>query len=335
MRVCVIGGGLYGRHAAQLLDSLGHEVTIYHKDDQLIASIVNQARVHGGYHYPRSIATAQVSRREYHRFKSDFKEAVIDDFTQIYGVPLVGSKVTPAQFEKFCRVIDAPLYRVNRSESLVADTWVVDECAIDTHKMMSMMIEKTSHIETINESVVGLDRLSSGQMIVMSETDLREFDYVINCSYSHVDDIISMVDPAHKKIAKLEYCAELILNDNGVLDNTGWTFMDGPFCSIMPYTRETYSLTSVTYTPCAQVEDETLSKLMLAQLSKFIDPEIVRQLSVVDIIRTMKAVPSRSEISDSRSVRFIHHHGMLSILSGKLSSIYDCDAVLERLDEYV
>ncbi len=332
MRVCVIGGGMYGRHAARVLDALGHDVTIYFQNDPSIASIVNQARIHGGYHYPRSVETASQSRKLYQRFKNEFRDAVIDDFTQIYGVPLIGSKVTPSQFERFCQVIDAPLERVNRSESLVKDTWITDECAIDTHQMMDIMVEKTSHIESIEERVVGIDNTDSRRVVVMSDTQIREFDYVVNCSYASLDEIIKMVEPSCQNVSKREYCTEILLNDHGVLQNTGWTFMDGPFCSIMPYTRDVYSLTSVTYTPCGHVPNENLARLMLAQLSKFIDHEIVQSLSVVDIIRTVKAVPLTSEVSDSRSVRFIKHPRMLSILGGKLSSIYDCDQVLERIE---
>ncbi len=48
------------------------------------ASYNNQARVHNGYHYPRSILTALRSRISFPRFVDEFRDCVDSDFDKYY-----------------------------------------------------------------------------------------------------------------------------------------------------------------------------------------------------------------------------------------------------------
>ena len=68
------------------------------------ASFANQARVHAGYHYPRSILTALRSSVNFTRFCSTYAEAVESDFVSLYAIAR-DSKVTAAQFAKLKDVI--------------------------------------------------------------------------------------------------------------------------------------------------------------------------------------------------------------------------------------
>ena len=112
MKVAVIGAGLYGRYTADLFKRYGHHVTIIADDDSLeinqnrrnCASLINQARVHNGYHYPRSIATAKQSSANYRRFSDEYRDALIK-FDQFYAIPNRGSLTDSKQFEKFCERI--------------------------------------------------------------------------------------------------------------------------------------------------------------------------------------------------------------------------------------
>src|SRR5690606_34007187 len=69
----------------------------------------NQARIHNGYHYPRSILTGIRSRANLPRFMSEFSDAVVEDFGQYYAIGRRLSHVTPGQFEQFCNRIGASL----------------------------------------------------------------------------------------------------------------------------------------------------------------------------------------------------------------------------------
>src|SRR5581483_7031184 len=109
----VIGGGTYGCFAALSLAELfaGARIAIVEAEADLMrrASYNNQARVHNGYHYPRSVLTALRSRVNAPRFAAEFKDAIYDQFEQVYAIGRQRSNVTAGQFEQFCRRIGAEL----------------------------------------------------------------------------------------------------------------------------------------------------------------------------------------------------------------------------------
>ena len=84
----VIGGGFYGCCLALLLRSITDRVIVVEANTGVLerASRVNQARIHTGFHYPRSFLTALRSMMLHRRFASDFPFAVVDDFQMLYAI---------------------------------------------------------------------------------------------------------------------------------------------------------------------------------------------------------------------------------------------------------
>ena len=80
--VVIIGGGFFGCALSLLFRSMTDRILVIERDAELMtrASAVNQARVHTGFHYPRSAITAVKSMLLHQRFLADFPEAVVDDF---------------------------------------------------------------------------------------------------------------------------------------------------------------------------------------------------------------------------------------------------------------
>src|SRR5436309_13348359 len=107
----VIGGGFYGLYLAEFLARRGDRVILCERDADLMrrASYANQARVHNGYHYPRSVLTAVRSRVNFPRFVAEFRPAVASDFEKVYAVARRGSKVTAEQFAGCMRQIGAEI----------------------------------------------------------------------------------------------------------------------------------------------------------------------------------------------------------------------------------
>jgi len=83
----IIGAGIYGLYAALYCAQKGMTVAILEYDDEAFgrATYVNQARVHMGYHYPRSLATATKSAGYFKRFVDDFEFCINKKFEQIYA----------------------------------------------------------------------------------------------------------------------------------------------------------------------------------------------------------------------------------------------------------
>jgi glycine/D-amino acid oxidase-like deaminating enzyme len=69
----IIGAGLYGLYSALFCGKRGEHVIVLEYDDDAFkrATYINQARVHMGYHYPRSYSTAIKSAKYFNRFNED------------------------------------------------------------------------------------------------------------------------------------------------------------------------------------------------------------------------------------------------------------------------
>src|SRR5262245_39820454 len=85
----VVGGGFFGRVLRSHLARAGGRTLLCERGPDLLlrASFANQARVHNGYHYPRSILTALRSRVNFPRFVSEFSECIDSSFEACYAVP--------------------------------------------------------------------------------------------------------------------------------------------------------------------------------------------------------------------------------------------------------
>ncbi len=110
----VIGGGIFGCYAALHLAGKGAKVALVEKEKRLFqkASLVNQARLHSGYHYPRSIATAALSDEHKERFTAEHRQFVNFSFDKYYAIDRFGSFTDPQQFERFCAYLDIRCERV-------------------------------------------------------------------------------------------------------------------------------------------------------------------------------------------------------------------------------
>lgn len=356
-RALIIGAGIYGRYSADLLHNYGFDTTIIASDDSLsvnnskynTASLINQARVHNGYHYPRSVSTAKESSKNYAKFKEFMSDEIIP-FRQIYAIPKIGTFTNALQFTKFCDRIgvkcDNTILDIVNYDKVEA-TFDTDEVAIDTTKMMSKIANKFTYDNYVEGIVIDLDYDSMHKkwsVTFRDKTDkinyLHDYDLVINCSYSGIKTIEQMVDElSFTTNVKFELCEVAIFKDvNNVLSNTGITFMDGPFISFMPWSQDgKWSLTSVCHTPHLEMSDlstrldvrnTTSNKdVMIRQLKKFIKSDVVEELEFEESYYVIKTINVNAENDDNRNVvvNFDDKLNFASVLSGKLDAIFELD----------
>lgn len=371
MRIAVIGAGLYGRYIASMYVESGHDVTVFALEDCLdfdqsarnCASLINQARVHNGYHYPRSLATAKQSSRNYKRFKEEFKDALIE-FDQVYSIPKRGSSTSSKQFEEFC-------YRANLylSETKVEfanyetldKTYDTDESAIDTKLMMDIAREKfSSDYRIVLGEILEISKKQRHQVeeikINLSVTSRKDYDWyvrtaftsgtfdkIINCTYAGINEIEQLANVSLSKL-KYEICEVALFRDSDeVLQRKGLTIMDGQFVSFMPWSKDgLWSLTSVCYTPHESRQHlsmyldvrltESKKDLMIQQLKKYVKSEVVDKLEFVDSKFVVKTVSMSAENDDNRLiyVSVKEDDSFVSVLGGKLDAIYDLNDLFEK-----
>jgi hypothetical protein len=261
----IVGGGIFGCYAALHLAKKGAKVCILEKENRLFqkASLVNQARLHSGYHYPRSIATAALSDTHKARFTEEHRDFVHFSFEKYYAIDRFGSFTDPLQFERFCTYLDIrcervpqhPLFNFERIECLYrTEEYTFDPVLLREYytrrveQHAAITVGKNARI--IRAATAGNAWQMEVQVMPANESPscfLLQSGTVINATYSAINAInllfgLSPLELTHE-ISEMAYVDAPVFRDKGL------TVMDGPFGSIMPYGKSgLLSLSSVAYT---------------------------------------------------------------------------------------
>ena len=258
----IIGAGLYGLYAANYCGKKGEKVLVleYEKEPFTRATYVNQARVHNGYHYPRSFSTAIKSSRYFNRFNTDYGFCVNFDFRKIYATSAKYSWTGAEQFRKFCKATNI------KCEDVVPELFFkprLCDGAFDTEEYTYDAKILREHLVTelskLNDNVeirydVRIQKIVNNKQHKLYEINLKGRDtvtsgYLLNATYSSVNQIISMLGFEPFRI-KYELCELILCRVSDQIKDVGITVMDGPFFSLMPFGKTGFhSLTSVTFTP--------------------------------------------------------------------------------------
>lgn len=258
----IIGAGLYGLYAAAFCADRGQHVLVLEYDSApfMRATYINQARVHMGYHYPRSLTTAVKSAGYFRRFVEDFGFCIHDKFKQIYATSDQFSWTNAEQFKEFCRAAEIKCEEVAASKyfkpGMCDGAFLTEEYTYDAKILQKFYEDKlkgNTNVEMCFEARIHKIIKQGRSLIVeMADGSSYEAPYVLNATYASVNQIIDKVEGISKELfgIKYELCEIILCNPSDTLRDTGITVMDGPFFSIMPFGKTgLHSLTAVTFTP--------------------------------------------------------------------------------------
>lgn len=348
--VVVIGGGFYGCIIALFSKRKFKKVLLVEKDSDLLvkASYNNQARIHNGYHYPRSYMTALRSHVNYSRFISDFKKAIEDKYLMIYAIAANNSKVTSSQFIKFCKSIDIPLspppkkVRDFFDNRLIEDVFMVEEAVFNAGKLRDILKKKLSSNKVkvlYKKEVIKVTSLNQYINLYLKNGTNIKSKIVINCTYSGINQLLT--NSSLPKLPLKHELAEMpLVKMPPKLKDMGFTIMDGPFFSIMPFPdKKMHTIHHVRYTP----HDSTLGNLtsLSSQRSEFTfmikdAARYIPELSKVEYrgsIYETKTVLTKNEFTDARPILFRKDYGIKNfhvVLGAKIDNIYD---VIEEINK--
>lgn len=360
----IIGGGFYGATIAiYLAKQRGFKrITLVERESALLtrASYNNQARVHNGYHYPRSLTTAYRSRINLPKFVRDWPDAVKQDFTKLYAIARRNSKVTAKQFERFCVDIGAKIQPADSTlkklfePRLIEQVFLVEEYAFDTTKLANWAERELKECGVQLRFKTQATAISKGknntlQVTVQSddnEIELIDCRYVFNCTYSGLNQFKGDFLSTRTKL-KHEITEMALIQVPPVLERLGITVMDGAFFSIMPFpARRLHTLSHVRYTPHLHWNDqqginpyqkmdnyerETRVDRMVRDVGRYL-PAIFDS-KYVDSLFEVKTVLMKNEGDDGRPILFEKHTELpncYSVLGGKIDNVYD---ILEKLED--
>ena len=367
----ILGAGLYGLYSALHCGKKGQKILVLECDKSAFgrATYINQARVHQGYHYPRSVSTAMKSAGYFERFNRDFDFCINREFKKIYATSAKYSWSNGEQFKKFCASANIPCEELNpRSffrDGLCDGVFMTREYTYDAMILRDWYLEKIAELKNVEikygERVCRIEKSSDSYKIVADGGAEYETPFLLNATYAATNQILQMTGNEKFGI-KYELCEIILCDVNEKLREYGFTVMDGPFFSIMPFGKTgLHSLTSVTFTPhttsfdgvptfdcqkrsggfCSPerlgncndcpAKPETAFPYMANLARKYLRDEY--EFSYKSSLFSMKPILKASEIDDSRPtvIRvFSENPAFVSVLSGKINTVYDLDEVLDN-----
>ncbi len=373
----IFGAGLYGLYAALFCAKKGMKVLVLETDSAPFqrATYVNQARVHMGYHYPRSLTTALKSAGYFRRFMTDYGFSVHKDFLQIYGTSSRFSYTSAEQFREFCAA--AGIYCRETAVSSYFQPGVCDgaflteEYTYDAMLLREHFMAELAHFSGV-KILFGADSSAIGRdgrlyrVTVSSDSGSTEYEtgFILNATYASVNQILKKAGASDEDLFDIKYelCEIILCKASDALKGVGITVMDGPFFSIMPFGKTGFhSLTAVTFTPhmacheklpafrcqnrrqdgkcdvshlgnCDLCPDRPESSwpYMSHLADKYLLPELA--YTYEKSLFSMKPILKSSEVDDSRPTairKYSDDPVFVSVLSGKINTVYDLDEYLE------
>lgn len=366
----IIGAGLYGLYSALSCAKKGQLVLVIECDSTPFrrATYINQARVHMGYHYPRSISTALKSAGYFERFNKDYAFCINKEFDQIYATSSQYSWSDGKQFKEFCKAANIPceeLHADNYFKTGMCDgVFRTREYTYDAMILKDYFLDKLAEYTNSVEIKYGVNITSINQKQDIYEIHTTEgifnSSFILNATYAGTNQILDMVG-FEKFGIKYELCEIILCDVDEKLQNVGFTVMDGPFFSIMPFGKTGYhSLTSVTFTPhttsydavptfaCQENSNGYCSTFHLGNCNDCPAKPDTAFPYMANLARkymldeygfkyrsslfSMKPILMSSEIDDSRPTvirTYSKNPTFVSVLSGKINTVYDLDEVLD------
>ena len=360
----IVGGGFFGCSIALHL-RLKHgleRVAVIEREPQLMlrASLINQARIHQGHHYPRDFVTANRSRASFPRFAHRHRRAVFDAYDALYAVASRNSLVSAKQFVGMMRSIGASCEPASRRHVSLFDpakieaVYRVEEFAFDAVILAEEMrddLDAAGVDVLLSTEVTHLkqDGQAWGVALSGSGRPAEELtaDRIFECTYGRTGGLPG-APPARAKI-KFELCEVCLVEPPKLLGGVGITIMDGPFFSCMPFpSAGLHSLTHVRWTPrqswisspgdgcdpyavLARHDKTSNFVAMRADAARLVPvmADAVHARSLFEV----KAVLVANEDNDGRPILIEGSPakgGVMKVLGGKMDNVYD---VLVRIDE--
>ena len=357
----IIGGGFFGMYIAEYLALTGQKVILCEKENDFMqrASYNNQARVHNGYHYPRSTLTALRSRVSFPVFCKEFADCVDSSFKKYYMIGKILGKVTAGQFKLFCDRIG--LYceeaesQVKKlvNQQFIEEVFSTVEYAFDACKLKNIMISRlqAAGVEYyLDTEVVALRRkreFFQVRTVYRGKREIFEAEQIFNCTYSLLNAVL--VNSGIDFIPLKHEMTEMALVEvPEILQDKGITIMCGPFFSVMPFPdRHLHTLSHVRYTPhyewydsteyfnahqhFAAAHKESAYRKMVYDARRYLP--CMADCQYKGSLWEVKTVLPRSEIDDSRPILFKDNYGFAGlhvIMGGKIDNIYDAVEIIQQ-----
>ena len=300
MRVAVIGGGVFGATAAVEFARTGARVDLYEaRSDILSGATANcQARLHRGYHYPRSDSTAAAARDAFPVFVERFPEAI--RYAQHHYVIANESRVSAVDYLAFC-------------DRLGLAYEVVDSRFVHNAQLTVKVSEAFVNVDTLRRLLRRELAVSGATIHVERRVSPEQLDHDLI--------VVATYGRPWSQPLKYEHC-EIALIRLGHYTNESFVVLDGPFTSLDPTpTAGLYMLYDVDHSVRDVLGTFSVYERMLTSASRHLFGMDLHGRGVCHYVRSMwatRAVLPDVDDSDERPTLVERDGNVVSILGGKI-----------------
>lgn len=352
MRVAIVGAGFYGVMAAieTAKRSSVKEVVIFEKSGSILSAAgkYNQARLHQGFHYPRSKETILQSKMGYSYYRERFPTVAKDIDKNLYIIREDGCVTC----NEYLDMMDSNNLRYRHvdisnspfgyeSQGIEYKAIEVDEGYIDVSILSSVLKEELKKLGVslrFNTDIAHID-CDDGKIITASGIE-SNFDLVVNCSY--VNPFLGFEKPIIP--IKYELCVMLLISSESI-KGQAVTIMDGNFVSVYPWLSDLHSVSSVSMTPILKSESlaeikGTTFNMPQSRIVEAVDGVETHMKSLLKFDYVLVShfaalkVKMRDDNDDQRLVKTFTNGRCFTVLQGKLDAVSYFLTDLEKFLDY-
>ena len=273
-------------------------------------------------------------------------------------------------FKSFCKAAGIPCEELHPErffrKGMCDGAFLTREYTYDAMILKEYFLEKLKEYPNVQihygVQIQEIEKLQDVYSLRTEDGKIYQTGFLLNATYAATNQILDMLGYEKFKI-KYELCEIILCDVNERLHGYGFTVMDGPFFSIMPFGKTgLHSLTSVTFTPhvtsyeelptfqCQRESEDGRPECRPEALGncntcihkpdsawpymshladKYLKPEYA--YTYKESLYSMKPILKSSEVDDSRptAIRVLSESPVfISVLSGKINTVYDLDAYL-------
>lgn len=199
----IIGAGLYGLYSALFCGERGQNVLVLECDATPFrrATYINQARVHQGYHYPRSISTAMKSAGYFERFNKDYAFCINSAFEKIYATSNKYSWTDGEQFKKFCRAAHIPCTELHTEQffkrGMCDGAFLTREYTYDAMILKDYFLEKLRPLNNVKiqygVKITRIEKLQDAYEVYLADDKKYRTGFLLNATYAGTNQILDLV----------------------------------------------------------------------------------------------------------------------------------------------
>lgn len=342
MKIAIVGGGFYGTFLAYKLQN-SHQVSLFESDNDLMtkSALLNQCRLHQGFHYPRSPETIKQTGIGYFKFLDDFDKYTKKIDQNIYAIRKepVGTfdllKKNLNQEINYQQVSPPDLLR-NKEE--YTHFIQVDEKLILLDQLKDFLKRSLRADVHLNSEVMAID-CQTGELEYNGKKEI--FDLVINTTYTNPNLGLN----GSKQFRFSYELAAMVCVDIPSLKSFAITIIDGEFVSLYPNYEHHFTISSVTHTPFFKTKDQQeFQKALRAKEDLFKENDV--QNKILDHASALLELPPFKikkvwiapkvkidpNVNDYRAGEIKIDQKVISVFCAKLDSIY---AVYEDIIEHI